>query len=371
MILNTKTFYAVGQGGFYSERIFNEGHERAIVYDCGSDTKPMNNHMSLLNRCINESGLEKIDYVVISHLDNDHINGLKELEIYEKNIDSKWKPVIILPKPNPMDLLLFYMIASHSAIEYYLGGMNHMRQLHVTDENGENDVIDLDVEWNGVKTVSHNFSLTTGFKKCKEKWLLKFYVDASKYQNKLTKRDIRVINSVKTFSDFEKKKKELADIYRCSKNKLCKLKIIRKKQGLENKGDSSEMNLSSMAMISAPQKKSLRDVNCKSGNNVSFISWLNGDIRLKNEEEMLAIEAHFKDFLSSNIDFQVPHHGSHNNFSRLPKCKKKLRAYLWAGAENTHGHPSGTVLRKIQKENIEFHWITEEDDHIIRQEIWV
>lgn len=366
MILNTKTFYAVGQGGFYSERIYSNQTEYTIVYDCGSiGSKPK------LVHSINNSGLERVDCIVISHLDSDHINGLKDLQSYLNKVSSDREPLLVLPKPTPVDLLIFFANASDQDVDTYFHMMECKNILFVTNENIKEDPIALDAI-TGVKTLSHNAIFT--FLKSSDKsrkWLLKFYVDASKYQNKLTKRDIQVINSVKTFSDFEKKKKELADIYRCSKNKLCKLKKIRKKQGLENNGDSSEMNLSSMAMISAPQKKSLRNVNCKCGNNVSFISWLNGDIRLKNEEEMLAIETHFKDFLSSNIDFQVPHHGSHNNFSRLPKCKKKLRAYLWAGAENTHGHPSGTVLRKIQKENIEFHWITEEDNHIIRQEIWV
>ncbi len=365
-----KTFYAVGQGGFYSERIFNEDHEKTIVYDCGSVTKATNNQMAPLNRCINESGLERIDYVVISHLDEDHINGLSELEKYEKSIEPNWNPVIILPKPNPMDLLLFYMTASRSAIKYYLGSMPSMRQLHVTDENGKNDVFDLDAEWNGVQAVSHNCRVFTGFKKCKEKWLLKFYVNASIYQKKLTKRDVQIINSVKSFSDFKEKKKILDGIYKATKEKLRKLKKIRKKLGLQSKGDSSEMNLSSMAMISAPQKKSFRETNCKRENEAPFISWLNGDIRLKNEKEMLAIENHFKEFLSQNIDFQIPHHGSHNNYCRLPKGNK-IRAYLWAGTENDYGHPSGTVLRKIKKENVELNWITEEDDNIIRQEIWI
>ena len=370
MIVNKKTFYAVGQGGFYSERIWNDGEVRTIIYDCGSVTTMANNHICPLNRCINESGLEKIDYVVVSHLDNDHINGLKALDNYGKKINPNWNPVIILPKPNPIDLLLFYKTASRSAIDYYLGRMSCMRQLHVSDENFDEE-INLDDDWGEVKSISHNCRVFAGFKKCKEKWLLKFYVDTSKYQKKLTKRDLKVINSVNTFSDFELKKKKLTTIYKSYKEKLRKLKILRKKQGMKNKGDSSEMNLSSMAMISAPCNEEMRNRNCERGLSIPYVSWLNGDIRLKNEQEMLAIEKHFKEFLSLNIDFQMPHHGSQNNFERLPNVHRRIRTYIWAGEDNDYGHPDGTTLKKLINAGVEINWITEMCKNIIRYEIWI
>ena len=76
MILNIKTFYAVGQGGFYSERIFFEGKEFCVVYDCGAITKfPYDGPTKKLKQTIDDSGLEKMDCLVISHLDSDHING--------------------------------------------------------------------------------------------------------------------------------------------------------------------------------------------------------------------------------------------------------------------------------------------------------
>ena len=77
-------FYPVGQGGFYTGRIERDGHHVwSFVYDCGSSSDP-----SHLNSAIKDS-LEgkawgpilggQIEFLIVSHLDADHVNGLKEL----------------------------------------------------------------------------------------------------------------------------------------------------------------------------------------------------------------------------------------------------------------------------------------------------
>ena len=75
--MNKFRFMNVGQGLFYHGRIggFN------FVYDCGS-TSPLRNQY--LNNCIQSEFLpnEDIEYVFISHLDEDHINGYNLLRRY-------------------------------------------------------------------------------------------------------------------------------------------------------------------------------------------------------------------------------------------------------------------------------------------------
>ena len=126
-----------------------------------------------------------------------------------------------------------------------------------------------------------------------------------------------------------------------------------------------------MAMISAPCNADVRARNCERGRNSPYISWLNGDICLKEEDELSRIENHYHVFLSLNIDFQVPHHGSHNNLGQVPHFNRCARTYIWAGEENSYGHPNGTILRMLKRAGLEINWITEEDDHIIRHEEWI
>ena len=70
----TRVFHPVGQGGFYTEA-FDDNH--MVVYDCGGTS-----HIDV-ERCIDslftEQKSPQIEAVFISHLHEDHINGLQYL----------------------------------------------------------------------------------------------------------------------------------------------------------------------------------------------------------------------------------------------------------------------------------------------------
>jgi len=87
MNINFKsTFHGIGQGLFYSLIV----NEHVIVYDCGSETNMPPRH-NILNTYINGAMINeyfkdgKIDLFIISHFHNDHINGIKKL--HSKGID--------------------------------------------------------------------------------------------------------------------------------------------------------------------------------------------------------------------------------------------------------------------------------------------
>lgn len=67
-----RTFFAVGHGGFYVERI----EDKVIVFDCGSTNKAIIN--KAIQRAFGDSNVN-IDAIFISHFHMDHINGLAEL----------------------------------------------------------------------------------------------------------------------------------------------------------------------------------------------------------------------------------------------------------------------------------------------------
>lgn len=82
-----RTFHPVGQGAFYTEQ-FNNGF--TIVYDCGSET-----NISFVEKEIRNTFQQgdSIDAVFISHLHNDHINGLEFLLNY-CNVSKIFLPLI-------------------------------------------------------------------------------------------------------------------------------------------------------------------------------------------------------------------------------------------------------------------------------------
>lgn len=71
-----RLIHPVGHGGFVSETIMKDGF--TVVYDCGSRGK---GHDRLLSREINRLKrlTGRIDKLVISHFDEDHVNGLSSL----------------------------------------------------------------------------------------------------------------------------------------------------------------------------------------------------------------------------------------------------------------------------------------------------
>lgn len=91
------SFYKAGQGSFYGGRIWHHENDRmyTIVYDCGTSPFIAGNSQSLNNEIDafkfssrNYPHSNEIDLLFISHLDYDHVSGLKRLltEFNVKNI---------------------------------------------------------------------------------------------------------------------------------------------------------------------------------------------------------------------------------------------------------------------------------------------
>lgn len=72
-----RTQHPIGQGGFHSMALHSHGTRRfSMVVDCGGSRKE---HRALLAKAFAERE-SRHDFLVISHLDNDHINGLVDLK---------------------------------------------------------------------------------------------------------------------------------------------------------------------------------------------------------------------------------------------------------------------------------------------------
>ena len=67
--------WPVGQGLFYSGSIRKEDNSFEFIYDCGGDKLIISN---IVDNYLKYSSKE-IDMLVISHFDEDHINGLPYL----------------------------------------------------------------------------------------------------------------------------------------------------------------------------------------------------------------------------------------------------------------------------------------------------
>lgn len=80
------TFHSVGQGLFYSGSIYTSNSSFNIIYDCGGTVgnyrnKNANNQF-LINAILQQP--KQIDWLIISHLHDDHINGIPFLLKHSK-----------------------------------------------------------------------------------------------------------------------------------------------------------------------------------------------------------------------------------------------------------------------------------------------
>lgn len=82
----TRIIHPIGQGAFYTERICSKDQIYNVVYDCGSGI-----NKNAPKRLIQEiasvfTSNDVVDILFVSHFDNDHINGIRELKKRVKEI---------------------------------------------------------------------------------------------------------------------------------------------------------------------------------------------------------------------------------------------------------------------------------------------
>jgi hypothetical protein len=97
-----------GQGGFHWSRISTAADEFNMIYDCGGATE------SHRRKLIEDYVPTKVnfDWLVISHLDDDHINGVSQLEDHEIKFSNVFLPHVNLPVT--MFLMLVKLVAAAS-----------------------------------------------------------------------------------------------------------------------------------------------------------------------------------------------------------------------------------------------------------------
>ncbi len=339
-----KTFYAIGQGGFYSEELIHNDEKKVIVYDCGTKSPK-----ARIKSEISQFPYKEIDYLVISHLDDDHINCIDFLAKVS-NIKK-----IILPHTNPLDLLFFYVNCNdQDALNSFFNIIQ--RRLHIEVHanevsRGEPEYIN-DDEDARILSMSHHQSLGLFSSNPSKRplWTIKFYVDPTRYspnaQNVLSQTDEDFIKGIASVTDFNSKKVQLDAIYS---------KISKKRNDV------------SMAMISAPNPML---ISCRPCLNEYFGTWMNGDIGLKETSEIAQIENHFQSYSIFNFDYQLQHHGSHENFCREIQNFKHMCIYIYYGYNNGYGHPSGTVLRQLKDAGLQIYDLTEKDHNFDRTTLW-
>lgn len=315
-----KTFYAIGQGCFYSEKLHFGDETKTIVYDCGSTSSKQ----VRLKEEISNLDITTIDYLVISHFHEDHINGIEFLQDKCEIIN------VIIPKIDAID------------VAFYLGTGNTIENILLNPKEfwGDTNIITIYPDGEEIlredsNTQSHNKPITIIKDYCRKIWQLRFYVDKRVFfNNDLDDEQSELIEKTLKITDYSNNIAKLKEAY----------KILSKKN----------INLTSMTMLSAPSCKSCI-ANCK-----STFTIMNGDILLNNEKKIQDYTNHYSEYRKSTFDFHIPHHGSNKNLKR-PIIEWKIdKCIIMSGYNKPYGHPSDIIINMLNNPRV----LTEKDENI-------
>lgn len=361
--------WPVGQGLFYSGNIDEKFN---FIYDCGGDIPYID---IAVDKYISEMKINELDMLIISHFDEDHINGLPRLFSRVKKISKIFIPY-------------------YGGISTYLLLLTYMYIYDVNLLDTDSEIIFVDTDLEGERdreefigvfgdNLTETYNIDDKFKtdniklsrlrrqvvKFKDLWKFKFY-------NTYLKKGISSFDIVKEIKNImnnysctglydllsqiknTKIKKDLKDVY----NKFC----------MSCYGNSKQ-NQSSLCVYHSPMncnckyRKILVFSNEKNGfyyplfdfNRLSYNdngTMLVGDISLKVQSRSDKFDHFCKHYANELINtkfFLTPHHGADNNWNRniLNNCPNASFFLNSAGLNNKYYHPNFTVISDIMRSN--------------------
>lgn len=380
-----RTFYPVGQGGFYSESFKTENNNFNVVYDCGSLSKGVD---KVVSNSFDKN--EDVDILFISHFDSDHVNKIDIL----KNSVGKIKTVI-MPLLSEEDKNFSLVVYKELGNEYKnsLDILNNPKEffgsetkiiwvrevVESRDEESSQEINDIAEIEDGAEIKSGeniNFSL-----KGQKFWIYKPY----NYKNK-----IRCNELIKKFRENNISIKDLKDVDYVSNH----IKEIRKCY----KEVEGGINQNSLVLYSnlIKDKYSAACIDyIYMGKDLNFYSfWHDYFYFLKNRFDLGCIytgDVHLKTIVNdfkNKIEgckyylpvntIQVPHHGSKNGFdidffNDFSEGWRGIISPISFGLSNPYGHPSSMVIKQLTLEHHLPVYVTNDKRDLFTQvfEFWV
>lgn len=370
-----RSFLPVGQGAFYSEKFANKDNSNInVIYDCGSLT-----NSKFVNQQIrkNYAKGEIIHAVFLSHLDEDHINGLPYLLQY-CNVKNIFLPLLAEEAREYLKIYnMIYSKGSHPfsvsfAVNPYqtienlnLSDPPHIyiitpftkpstpeeKQFYNIDDTNKKNITYVSSGENIISRFSSNIDYVN---------LIWQYIPFNFRQD--TRIDELKRNLKKVFGKVPTAD-ELANMLKEEKN------IKKIKKAYSNLHGS--FNTNSMVVYSGPALKKITDIiNCLlltyslpsiHKNILAYSSGClyMGDYDASGTQKWKELQNAMSAYWSEIGLIQIPHHGSSHNFN--PKLIRSNCQYIIsAGTRNRFRHPHEHVLKSLLLKRIFPYIVTEQ-----------
>lgn len=392
MISNFK-FYNVGQGCFYAGAITNKTNSFVVVYDCGTVTKG-----NPLTPCINEfkKKFNHIDLLIISHFDQDHVNGIEELirGIRVEKIIMPYMPLwyrILLIAKASADIESYTNLLMNPT-SYFLQGDFNVGKIYYIDqspneetnkESTPNDDPKFDREFNPEKYIKElNLIEPIEDKEAKQR-ILKDQPELDDKDASFLQSDtvLELENALWEFLFYHKETKNQTDItdFQKTVESFMSSEGITELRDLFTKKRNSVMhkiyiahihkniNYSSLCVYHGPQFKtnvwgSEVDVSKDKSKMIFSLRYfyatgyvlksgtlLTGDQFLKKNKDFDLFYNYYESRLDKTLVFQVPHHGSFDNWQMMPNKlnKHNIKCFVINYGYGRIHHPNNQVLANI------------------------
>ena len=357
-----RTFYPVGQGGFYSESFKAENNNFNVVYDCGSLSRGVD---KVISNSFDKN--EDIDILFISHFDSDHVNKINIL----KNSVGKIKTVImpLLSEEDKNFLLLVYKWLG-SKYKNSLDILNNPKEFFGSktkiiwvrevveswDEESNQEIRDVAEIEDGAEIKSGeniNFYL-----RGQKFWIYKPYNYKNKTRCKELIKKFRENNiSIKYLKDIDYISNHIKEIRKCYK---------------EVEGDINQNSLVLYSNLIEYKDGIIYIDYIYMGKDLEFYPFwrdyfdffynrsdigciYTGDVHLKKiVDDFKNKIKRCKYYLPVNT-IQVPHHGSKNGFdidffNDFSEGWRRIISPISFGLSNPYGHPSSMVIKQLTSE---------------------
>ena len=348
----TRLILPVGQGAFYVEK-FKNG--KNIIYDCGS----MGNRKKikkLIEKCFERNKV--IEAIFISHLDKDHMSGVKDL-LTKCEVKRICFPLITEEMKQALKIKIMIEEAIGNSYSEFVKEFIENPEISIKKikEDMEIELIEIlpndeqDIVEENNKKIDGEDTKNKKIKRIKKKSgedIAKEIKELKYNENKWElipynfKQETRVIEFEKNLEkEFGKKisLKEVEGIWK--KNEDNRKKIKKVYESL--KGD---LNTNSMTLFSG-----VRQVGKQMQYDNSYVKvgcLYTGDYNANGNEKWESLEQAYKKYCKWIGMIQVPHHGSSRNCNDTLISKKAVY-FLSAGEKNSYKHPSPEVVEKIRR----------------------
>ena len=355
-----RTFYPVGQGGFYSESFKAENNNFNVVYDCGSISRGVD---KVISNSFDKN--EDIDILFISHFDSDHVNKINIL----KNSVGKIKTVIMpLLSEEDKDFLLLVYKWLGSEYKNSLDILNNPKEffgsetkiiwvrevVESRDEESNQEIRDVAEIEDGAEIKSGeniNFSLEG-----RKFWIYKPYNYKNKIRHKELLKKFRenniLINDLKDIEYIFNHIKEIRKCYKEVEGSINQNSLVLYSNLIEYKD--------STACIYIYIREDYWKFHpfwryCFSKNQFNLGCIYTGDVHLKTiVDDFKNKIKRCKYYLPVNT-IQVPHHGSKNGFdidffNDFSEGRRRIISPISFGLSNPYGHPSNMVIKQLTSE---------------------